>query len=105
VDFSFPQDYVDFLSEFNGGEGPIGENSYLILWSANDLLPNNTGYDFESFAPGYFVIGQDAADTAYAIKKSDGMIYEFGFLANLETDPVKFCGSTFAEFIKYLYDA
>lgn len=102
-DFPFPQDYIDFLSEVGGGEGPIGRNNYLIIWPSCDLLNNNADYASFSFAIDYFLIGQDAADTAYAIKKSDGMIYEFGFLTNLNTDPAKRCGTNFLDFIRYLY--
>jgi hypothetical protein len=95
LNFNIPQDYIDFLSEVDGGEGAIGRNSYLILWPSRDLLTNNADYNTASFANDYFLIGQDAADTAYGIKKSDGMIYEFGFLANLNTDPPKRCGTNF----------
>lgn len=103
LNFNIPQDYIDFLSEVDGGEGAIGRNSYLILWPSRDLLTNNADYNTASFAHDYFLIGQDAADTAYGIKKSDGMIYEFGFLADLKTDPAEFCGITFLEFIRCLY--
>ncbi len=103
LNFNIQPDYIEFLSEVDGGEGAIGTNSYLILWPSGDLLANNADYNTASFANDYFLIGQDAADTAYGIKKSDGMIYEFGFLADLKTDPAEFCGITFLEFIRCLY--
>jgi hypothetical protein len=35
LEFSLPDDYVDFMKEYNGGEGPVGENSWLYLFPPN----------------------------------------------------------------------
>ncbi len=39
----FPQDYVAFLLFANGGEGFVGDNQPLILWSVERLLSINDG--------------------------------------------------------------
>ena len=103
LDVSLPNDYIEFMRECNGGEGPIGENGYLILWLINELLENNLDYNIESFASGFFVFGKDAANTAFAFEKKTGKIYEFGFMADLSTDPAKYCGDNFKDFLEYLY--
>lgn len=103
LNFNLPADYLEFIENYNGGEGQIGKNGYLMLWPIENLLPYNNEYQFDVYAPKYFVFGKDAADTAFAFDKSDSAIWEFGFLANLETDPPKFCGKTFTDFLQYLY--
>jgi hypothetical protein len=32
LNIKFPQDYADFMLKTNGGEGIIGEESYLRFW-------------------------------------------------------------------------
>jgi hypothetical protein len=103
LDFEIPIDYIEFMKIFNGGEGPIGENGYLILWPIDELIQNNIDYEVQSFAPGFFVFAKDAADTAFAFEKATGKIYEFGLMANLMTDPPKSCGLDFKNFLEYLY--
>ena len=34
-----PSDYIAFLKSQNGGEGFIGNESYLILWAVEELEP------------------------------------------------------------------
>jgi len=44
---SLPEDYANFLETVNGGEGFIGPNSYVILWSAEELLRLNRAYQVD----------------------------------------------------------
>lgn len=104
VDFKLPSDYLDFISKSNGAEGPVGQNSYLILLSIEELMNDYKVYQTDLFFPDYFVFGQDAADTAYVIEKKTSHIHAIGFLANSETDPPEFCGTNFLEFLRYLYN-
>lgn len=104
ADFELPSDYLDFMSKSNGGEGPVGKNSYLILVPMEEIMNDYKVYQTELFFPDYFVFGKDAADTAYVFEKKTSHIYAIGFLANLETDPPIFCGANFLEFFRYLYN-
>lgn len=49
----------------NGGEGTIGEDSYLRLWKIEEIIESNKGYSVEEFAPGLIIIGSDGGGTAY----------------------------------------
>ncbi|KAB2927749.1 MAG: SMI1/KNR4 family protein [Leptonema illini] len=71
-----PDDYVRFMQQFNGGEGPVGNENYLSLWRIEDLLPLNQAYEVEEFAPGLLLFASNGSDTAY------------GFDTTVETKPI-----------------
>ena len=50
----------------NGGEGFIGENSYLILWPVDDLHRFNREYEATTYAPGLLLIGSSGGGEAFA---------------------------------------
>lgn len=64
--FSLPAAYVRFLRRHNGGEGFIGQNSYIILWKLGELAEMNAAYHVSEFAPGLFIFGSDGGGEAYA---------------------------------------
>lgn len=100
--FLFPKEYVNFLLHANGGEGPIGEN-YLQLWSVEELIKDNEGYNVEEFAPGMLIIGSDGGDTAYCIdtRSKEKPFVSMPFIG-MDLDEVEPCGSTFKEFLEFL---
>ena len=105
LNFTLPEDYVNFMKEFNGGEGEVGENAWLNLFSIAELIETNKTYHLlMDDIPDYYLIGKDAADTGYAIHKSDQTFHAFGLMSDFETDPIIFCGASFEEFIEYLYN-
>ena len=104
-DFKFPNIYVDVMKDFNGGEGEVGENSWLLLFPINELREVNKDYNFlMDDIPDYFLIGKDAADTGYAFHKTNGTFHSFGLMSNFDTDPIEFLGDDFAAFLEYLYN-
>ena len=52
-----PEDYLEFMSEHNGGEGPLGENNYGRFYMMEELEEINEMYDVQTSWPGYVVIG------------------------------------------------
>lgn len=50
--FRFPKEYLSFLLTANGGEGWVGENSYLSLWKIDEIISLNEAYEISEFAPG-----------------------------------------------------
>ncbi len=52
-----PEDYLSFMSEHNGGEGPLGDNNYGRFYRLEELKEINDEYDVQSSWPGYIVIG------------------------------------------------
>lgn len=105
IDFTLPEDYLDLMRTCNGGEGEVGENSWLCLFPIDELIQTNQNYILlMEKIPDYFLFGKDAADTGFAFRKSDKSIHSFGLMSNFKTDPIKFCGNNFREFIEYLYN-
>ena len=52
-----PNDYIDFMKEHDGGEGPIGDNNYGRLYMLEELEEINNEYEVQGKWPGYVVIG------------------------------------------------
>lgn len=105
LDFELPNDYLSIMKDFNGGEGEIGDNSWLNLYPIEELVNVNNDYQFlMEQIPDYFLFGKDAADTGFAFRKFNKTIHSFGLMSNFKTDPIEFCGNDFAEFLEYLYN-
>lgn len=104
TDFIFPKEYIDVMKVFNGGEGEVGENGWLILFPVEELITTNENYSFlMNQIPDYFLFGKDAADTGYAFHKKKHTYHAFGLMSDFKTDAIEFCGYNFLEFIEYLY--
>lgn len=39
IGFDLPVQYREFMLYSNGAEGELGENSYLVLWPIEDIIP------------------------------------------------------------------
>lgn len=42
-----PSDYIDFMKEHNGGEGPIGNNNYGRFYKLEELEKINNEYEVQ----------------------------------------------------------
>ena len=102
--FTPPDDYIDFMTEFIEGEGPIGENSWLTLWRVDELAEINRSNIIMEDVPEYFLFGKDAADTGYAFNKSYKTYHSFGLMSDIENDDIVYLGKNFLTFIKNLQD-
>ncbi|MBM7662807.1 hypothetical protein JOC85_003618 [Bacillus mesophilus] len=102
----FPQDFVDFMLLTNGGEGTIGEDSYLRLWKIEELIESNERYAVEEFAPGLIIIGSDGGDTAYGydFRNENPLLVEVDFFG-MDLEEPFFTTSSFFEFFEYLYNS
>jgi hypothetical protein len=64
--FEFPPDYKELMIKFNGGEGEIGDDGWLLLFPIEELITSNSAYSLlMSQIPDYFLFGKDAADTGF----------------------------------------
>lgn len=54
---ALPDDYLSFMNEHNGGEGPLGENNYGRFYRLEELKEINEQYGVSGSWPGYVVIG------------------------------------------------
>ena len=99
--FSFPQEYIEVLKDYNGGEGEVGKEGWLCLFPAKDLYDaNNSWYKILlEDIPDYFLFGKDCADTGYAFHKHNHSYHAFGLMSNFETDGITNCGDSFLQFL------
>ena len=54
---ALPEDYLAFMQEHDGGEGPLGENNYGRFFRMQELEEINDEYDVSNSWPGHIVIG------------------------------------------------
>lgn len=68
--FTFPEDYKEYLLNYQGFEGSIGEE-YVILWDLNDLLEQNEEYFILENLPATVGIGSNGAGELIALERKD----------------------------------
>ncbi|ANE49958.1 SMI1/KNR4 family protein [Flavisolibacter tropicus] len=104
-EFRFPDSYIEVMKGFNGGEGEVGEDSWLCFFPITELRQVNIDYELlMSDIPDYFLFGKDAADTGYAFHKINSTFHSFGLMSNFDTDPIAFLGNDFVAFLESLYN-
>lgn len=106
IHMTFPAQYREFMLETGGAEGMIGENSYLVIWPAEEIIPCNKYGKIEEFTPGFIQFASDGGGMAYVFDKRQGDI----FIAAIPDDSIHIedaiiLGKTFEEFLQSLYDA
>lgn len=103
IGFEFPPDYLEVMREFDGGEGNLEGNGYLILFSLEETVQANEDYSLVMREiPDYYLIGKDAADTGFAFYKPDKSVHSFGLMSIFPGDLITCVGSSFTEFLEYL---
>jgi SMI1 / KNR4 family (SUKH-1) len=95
-----PESYSAFLRGANGGEGPIGEESYLILWPVDELPQHNRSYKPDrEYAADLVFIGTDGGNEVFAFRRIDGTFVSAP-LIGMAPDEVQVRGATFQEFLE-----
>jgi hypothetical protein len=101
---TLPEDYLQLLRFTDGFEGFVG-SGYLVIWSAEEAIPNNIGYGIPEFAPGFFAIGSNGGGVAYAIDGTGqsklGHFVESDFIG-MGPDAIFYRCSTIAELIQHV---
>lgn len=97
VDFILPKGFMDFFKETNGADIST-DKKYILLWALADMMQLNKDYTVEDYAPEFFIFGSDGGDTAFAIEKNTGYIYEMPFIGMSKEESI-FRNETFTEFI------
>lgn len=93
-----PKDYLDFMAEHDGGEGPIGKNNYGCFYKLEELVEVNNEYEVQQWWPGYVIIGSDMGDSLWAYNPSKNIYCEIDSLNG--NDNTYFCiSNSFKEFL------
>lgn len=87
INFVLPIGFINFFTESNGAYITSSEN-YVHLWALTDMLQLNKEYNVEEYAPEFFIFGSDGGDTAFAIEKVTGYIYEMPFIGMSKKESV-----------------
>lgn len=99
----FPQEYVDFLLEINGAEGPIGEEAYLVLWSSENIKSLNKAYKVREHAPYLTLFGSDGGDMGFGFdERSTSPIVEISYI-DIGIEEPNLLSETFYEFLEFMY--
>lgn len=97
LDFKPPKEYLDYLftveSTYQFG------GAYLI--EDDELLSFNADYEADEFYPGYFLIGSDGGNEAFAIEKATGNFVQIPFIGH-DDETATVVGRTWPEFLAYL---
>ena len=72
-------DYKEFLQFTNGLEGETTD-SYLVLWSAEELVELNQAYNVKEFVSNIILIGSDGAEDAFAFDTTNMTIVKLPFI-------------------------
>ena len=92
-----PDDYLAFICEHNGGEGPLGDNNYGRFFKLEELEEINDEYDVQNNWPGYVVIG-GIDDTLWAFNTSKGIYCQID-RCNIDEDTYYTISYSFEEFL------
>lgn len=91
-------DLIEFFKKSNGIM--INTNShYLELWKIEEMIEFNKGYDVETYAPDFFIIGTNGGGEGYAIEKATGCIFEMPFIGMGKENAI-LRAKTFDKFLK-----
>lgn len=102
---SLPEDYQTFLRTSGGGEGFIGEQ-YLIIWSANELVPFNAEYEVNKYAPGILMFGSNGGGEGFAFDlRQKAMTIVMVPFIGMDLQQAVQIADTFSNFLKKLGDA
>ncbi len=100
-----PDDYAQFLQQWDGGEGFIG-NAYLILWRAGELIEMNKAYQVTDYAPGLFLFGTDGGGEAFAFDtRSNAMRIVSVPFVGMELKAARSVASNFTTFLEELFQS
>lgn len=100
--FSIPSDFKEFLKNSNGGEGSVGENSYLSIFPIEDIQEINSEYEINSYLPHLIMFGTNRGGTGYAFDNK-GTFFELD-LSDLNEENLIKCGTSWEYFLEYLWD-
>ena len=98
-----PTDYRAFLQQTNGLEGFLSAETYLWLWSLEDIGRLSEAYHVSEFVPGVVLLGTDGGDTGYGfIRRGDRSRYVRVPLVGMSPATLEVLGETLVEFLDRL---
>ena len=78
-----PPDYTEFLRTHNGGEGPIGDKGYGVLFAVEELPKTQENYSELDHFAGWVIFGSDGGGEGWVFAE-DGFVLVVPWLGNKE---------------------
>ena len=94
-----PEDYIEFMKEHNGGEGPIGENNYGRFYKLEELEGINNEYEVQKNWPGYIAIG-GIDSNLWAYNPEKNMYCQIDLYGTNDDETYYTFGSSLIDFLK-----
>lgn len=95
-----PSGHAELLERYNGVEGFVGPEQYLMLWRAEQIEELNLAYSVAQYLPGVLLIGTDGADTGFGVD-ADGA-YVSVPLVGMSPKETKSVGASLNDFLEHL---
>lgn len=99
----FPIDYVDFMQEFNDGEGFVGKE-YLIMYKMHEIIEVNDDCQVSEYVPGIILFGSNGGGEHFAFDYRGSEIKYIIIPSMLDYDDIIIQSTTLKAFFKRLYN-
>jgi len=99
IDFVIDSGFKDFIRSYDGAEGEINGEDFIILWNIEDLLALNPYYKGIDECKNLFFFGTDGSNLGFAFDKKTGFVVSIDFLEIAQKEPNKMA-SSFGEFLE-----
>lgn len=96
-----PQDYLEFVRENGGGEGALGDEGYLQLWSLGELEDQNGFYETREILPDCVLIATDLSGSMFGVNKN-GEYFAIPNDMGLDAEEIYVLCRSFEEFVEKL---
>jgi hypothetical protein len=93
------RDYAEFLARYDGAEGFLCSDNYIVLWSALQICELNFAYRIADFVPAVILFGTDGGDTVYGIDEATGRYVSLP-LIGMSNETLRDEGASFEEFLE-----
>lgn len=87
IDFKADEDFILFIKEYNGAEGFLNEDTFVLFWNIDDIIALNPYYVEIQDCDSLFFFGSDGSNLGYAFDKKKGNIVAIDFLEISERTP------------------
>ncbi len=87
INFKIDIDFLEFIKKYNGAEGILGENNFILFWKIEQLIALNPYYKGVKECDGLLFFASNGSNLGYAFEKKSGWIVGIDFLDISFTQP------------------
>lgn len=101
LDFNVDPDLIEFITQCDGAEGFVSDDSFVQIWRLEDVLSLNPYYEDIEECKDLFFFGSDGSNLGFAVDKHSGNFVAIDFL-DIGMKPPQTLGSSFRDFLHSL---